>query len=473
MTVSIATIGSNQTGLLTSQGIGSGLNIASLVSSLVTAEISPQQTLIQSSQTADQATISALGTLQSTLSSLQSAADAITTGGALSQLTASSSNSSVFTATAGTGAVAGSYQVQVQTLAQANTIESSVFSSASAAVGTGPYSITAGGKTFSVTLDSSNDTLSGLASAINSSSSNSGVSATVVNATGGSYLLLSATQSGTANAVSVSSSAPISFTSVQGAADATGTIAGLPFDSSSNIVSNVLTGVTLNLAGTSASGTTQTLTVSADTQSAVGAVQSFVSAYNTALSLVNSDTAYTPGTTSGTTTTAGTAGPLQGDVGIENLLQQMQSITSGSVGSTSATGFTTLSQLGISFSATDGTMTLNATTLTNALQQNPTAVQNLFSGTGGIGSQLDTLVNNYSGASGVIDGETGALQNQLDNMNNQLTALNSQSAQLTAMYNQEFNAMDSVVAAYKDTSSLLTQLYAPRTTSSSGSSSGS
>ncbi|MBL6750914.1 MAG: flagellar filament capping protein FliD [Nevskia sp.] len=472
MTTSLSTIGSNATGLVTSQGLGSGLNIASLVSSLVSAEIQPQQTLIQSRQTADQATLSALGTLKSALSSLQSVTDSIATGGALSQLTAQSSSSTVFTASAGSGAVAGSYQVQVQTLAQANTIKSSVFSSASAAVGTGPYSITAGGKTFSVTLDSSNDTLSGLASAINGASANSGVSATIVNATDGAYLLLSATQSGTANAVSVDASAPIGFTSVQDASDATGTIAGLSFKSSSNIVSNVLTGVTLNLAGASATGTTQTLTVSANTQSAANAVQSFVTAYNTALSLIASDTAYTPGTTSGSTTTAGSAGPLQGDVGIASLMQQMESIAGSSLGPASANAFSTLSQIGISFSTTDGTMTLNSTTLNNALQQNPGAVQNLFSGTDGVGKQFDTLISSFAGTSRVIDSKTGALQSQLDAMTNQLTALNSQSAQLTAMYNQEFNAMDSAVAAYKNTSSLLTQLYAPRATNSNTSSGG-
>jgi flagellar hook-associated protein 2 len=468
MTVSIATAGSNVIAPVTEQGLGSGQNISSLVTSLVSATIEPQQTLLQASQTTDQATISALGTLQSTLSSLQSAEAALTTGGALTQMTASSSDSSVFTATAGTGAVAGTYQVQVQTLAQGNTLESTEFSSQNATVGTGPYTFTAGGSSFSVTLDSSDDTLSGLAQAINGASDNSGVSASIINGTSGSYLLLSATQTGTANAVSVASSSPISFSSIQGATDATGTIDNLPFDSASNIVANALSNVTLNLASASPD-TTQTLTVGADTSSAANAVQTFVSAYNSALQLLTSDTAYTPSTTSSSSSSSssGTAGPLLGDVAIEGVMQQLQSIVGGSTGSGV---FSMLSQVGVSTNS-DGTLSLNSTELQSALQQDPQAVQSLFSGNKGIGTQLDTLLNSVAGASGMIDTETNAQQTDINNINNQLSLLTQQSTTLTAQYNAEFNAMDNIVAAYKSTESLLTQLYTPQTSSDSSSSS--
>jgi flagellar hook-associated protein 2 len=469
MTVSIATAGSNVIAPVTEQGLGSGQNISSLVTSLVSATIEPQQTLLQASQTTDQATISALGTLQSTLSSLQSAEAALTTGGALTQMTASSSDSSVFTATAGTGAVAGTYQVQVQTLAQGNTLESTEFSSQNATVGTGPYTFTAGGSSFSVTLDSSDDTLSGLAQAINGASDNSGVSASIINGTGGSYLLLSATQTGTANAVSVASSSPISFSSIQGATDATGTIDNLPFDSASNIVANALSNVTLNLASASPD-TTQTLTVGADTSSAANAVQTFVSAYNSALQLLTSDTAYTPSTTSSSSSSSssGTAGPLLGDVAIEGVMQQLQSIVGGST--TGSGVFSMLSQVGVSTNS-DGTLSLNSTELQSALQQDPQAVQSLFSGSKGIGTQLDTLLNSVAGASGMIDTETNAQQTDINNINNQLSLLTQQSTTLTAQYNAEFNAMDNIVAAYKSTESLLTQLYTPQTSSDSSSSS--
>lgn len=463
MTVSLATAGTHTTGTLTSTGLGSGLDINTMVTAIVNAAIQPQQTLLQANQAADQTTISALGAVKSALSSLQTAVDAISTGGALSQLSAKSSDSTVFTASAGSGAVAGSYQVQVQTLAQANSIKSTAFGSASAAVTDGTYGITAGGKTFNVTVDSSNDTLSGLAAAINGASDNSGVSATVINSSSGSYLLLSATQTGTANAVSVS--APISFSTVQPAADATGTIAGLPFDSASNVVSDVLTGVSLSLASASPN-TTQTLTVSANAQSAANAVQSFVSAYNAAVSLLGSDTAYTPGSGSGSSATAGSAGPLLGNVAISGLMYRLQSIVAG--GNGAGSGFTSLSQIGLSVN-TDGSLSVNSATLSAALQSNAAGVKSLFTGSGGIGTQLDSLLSNVVGAGGSIDSQTTVLQTQIGDITSKLNDLTTRQSQLTQQYFAQFNAMDSVVAAYKNTSSLLTQLYAPRAVNSSGS----
>jgi flagellar hook-associated protein 2 len=468
MTVSLSTAGTHNTGTLTSTGLGSGLDINTMVTAIVNATIQPQQNRLQAYQTADQSTISALGVLKSVLSSLQTAADSITTGGALSQLSASVSDSSVFTASAGTGAVAGSYQVQIQTLAKANVIKSTAYASADAAVSDGTYTLSAGGKTFSVTVGAGSDTLSGLADAINNASDNSGVSATVVNASNGSYLLLSATQSGVANAVSMSASpGGMSFTSVQDAADATGTIAGLPFDSASNVVSGVLKGVTLSLASASPN-TTQTLNVSANTKAAATAVQSFVSAYNTAISLITADTKYTPGSGSGASATSGTAGPLQGDVSIQSLQQQLQAIIGGGV---SGGTFTSLSQLGLSFND-DGTIAVDNTKLNTALQQNGAAVQSLFSGSQGLGTRLDTLLGNYAGASGVIDNKTSVLNDQVGTITSQLNDLTARQTQLTAQYYAQFNAMDSVVAGYKSTSSLLTQLYAPRTQNSNGSSGG-
>jgi flagellar hook-associated protein 2 len=292
------------------------------------------------------------------------------------------------------------------------------------------------------------------------------MTASIVNGTGGSYLLLSATQTGTANAVSVSSSSPISFTTVQPASDATGTIDGLSFDSSTNVVSNVLSNVTLSLASASPD-TTQTLTVSADASSAATAMQNFVTAYNSALALISTDTAYTP-PSSGSDSSSGTPGPLLGDLGVENVFQKLQSIVGGGTGSSSS-AFSLLSQIGVS-TAADGTLSLDTSTFDSALQQNPGAVQSLFSGSHGIGTQLDTLLNSVAGPGGTLDSETSGLQTDVSNITNQLTQLTAQSAQLTAQYNAEFNAMDNVVAAYKSTENLLTQLYAPKTSSTSSSS---
>ena len=249
----------------------------------------------------------------------------------------------------------------------------------------------------------------------------------------------------------------------QSAADATGTIDGLAFDSASNIVSGVLSNITLNLSS-AAPNSTETLTVAADTTSAATAVQSFVTAYNAALSLINSATAFTPGSTD---SASGTAGPLLGDLAIESVGRQLQSIVGSSAGS-ATNAFTMLSQIGVTIGS-DGTLSVDSDTLNSALQQNPTAVKSMFTGSNGLGTQLDTLLNTVIGAGGTISTKTTALQSQIDGITSQLSALTARQTQLTAQYNAQFNAMDSVVAAYKNTSNLLTQLYAPRTGNSSGS----
>src|ERR1700756_4261636 len=108
MSVSLSTAGVPTTGTVTSTGLGSGLDINSIVSAIVNAQINPKQTLLQSGQAADQTSISALGQVKSALSNLQNAVEAIATGGALSQLSAQTSSQAVFSATAGSGAVSGS-----------------------------------------------------------------------------------------------------------------------------------------------------------------------------------------------------------------------------------------------------------------------------------------------------------------------------------------------------------------------------
>jgi len=467
MTVSLNTSATAATPTVTSTGLGSGLNVNSIVTSLVSATIQPQQTLLTNTQTSDQATLSALAQVKSSLSSLQSSVDAITSGGALKQLTATTGNSAVFSATAGSGAVAGSYQVQVTQLAQANTIASSAYTSSTAAVGAGTYSISAGSTNFSVTMTATN-TLADLRDAINSSSSNSGVSATIVNGSDGAHLLLSSSQTGTANAVALSSTSSISFSTIRAASDAQVSVDGFNYTSSSNIVTGALDGVTLNLASASP-GTDISLNVSADQNAAANAIQTFVSAYNSTLSLINQSTAYTPGATSGA---AGSSGPLLGDLTIQRLSQQLQSIVGNGV--TGTGGFNLLSQIGVT-EATDGSLSVNSTTLNSALQQNSTAVQNLFSASGsGIGSQFDTLLNNYVSTGGTIDSESKGVQSQLDDIASKLSDLTTKQSDLQTRLFAQFNAMDAAVGKYKSIGSFLTTYAASinGTSSTSSSSSG-
>jgi flagellar hook-associated protein 2 len=446
---------------VTSAGLGTNLDVSTIVPSLVNAEIAPMMTQLQSSQAADSSTISALGTVKSTLSSLQSALEAITTGGALSSLVASSGNSSVFTAVASSNAVAGTYNIEVDTLAKTNTIVSGNYTDANTVVGDGTITINAGGSSFDVTLSSGNDTLSNLRDAINNASNNTGVTATIITSTDGAHLLLSSTQTGTANAVSVNSPL-MSFTTPAGdeASDAKIFVDGYEYDSGSNVITGAIDGVTLNLV--SAQPDTQnTLTVASNTQGAVSAVQSFVNAYNTALTTLQQATAYDASTQQ--------AGPLLGDISMQSLLGQMQSITGGSL-PTPVFNVSALSQIGITTNK-DGTLSVDSDTLTAALQSNLQGVQTLLSKANtSLGAKLDTVLTGFVGSGGLIDAETTSLQTDVTNLQSQITALNQRSADLTTMYTNEFNSIGTLVSQYTNMSSYITQLTAQFSKSTSSSS---
>src|SRR5580692_8310685 len=184
---------------------GSVINVSSLVSQLVAATQAPQEALINNQTQAVTTQISALGTLKSSLSTFQSALSALDSPSAFDTETANTSNSAVFTATATSGAPVGTYSVSVTQLAQAEQILSgSLATSGSTTLGTGTLQLSLGTTSFSVNIGSSDNTLDGIAAAINSASGNPGITATVLQGTDGAHLLLSSTQTGAANTLQVS-----------------------------------------------------------------------------------------------------------------------------------------------------------------------------------------------------------------------------------------------------------------------------
>ncbi len=450
MALTLSTIGASTTGTVSSPGLGSGIDINTLVTNLVAATITPQQNLITQQQSQDTATISALGAAQSVLFGLQASVNALTTGGALGDLTATSSSTANFTAVASSSAVQGNYTVKVDTLAQANTISSAAYSSSSAVVGNGNVTITAGGSSFSVSLSGSEDTLQDLANAINSSPDNSGVSASIITSTDGAHLVLNATKTGVSNAVSVSSSLLQPFSTVQDASDSKVFVDGFEYDSSSNTITGALSGVTLNLLAADQANT-YNLTVSPDTASASSAIAAFVQSYNTAIGTLLNDTSYDSVT--------GQGGSLLGNSGVTSALQRLQGIESSSVSSNGANAITTLSQLGITVNS-DGSLSLDSTTLNAALSQNLNSVQNLLSGPNGIMTQLSTVIENVAGPSGVLNSQAQSYQTDYQNLSHQLTDLQAESQQLTQRYLSQFNAMNAYVAQYNQLSNMLTQTFA-------------
>ena len=186
------------------------------------------------------------------------------------------------------------------------------------------------------------------------------------------------------------------FTQAVAGANASLTVDGVPIDSASNTVAGAISGVTLDLLG-AAPGSPFSLTVASDASTISTAINQFVTDYNTAIGLVNSQFADTSSTdSSGTTTTS--QGVLASDptvVSLQSTLEQALSYVA-----TPATGTTTVStlaDLGITV-ANDGTLSVDSTTLDNALTNNPTDVQNFFEGTAlnGFANTTYNALNNFT-----------------------------------------------------------------------------
>ena len=461
--------------VITSTGIGSGLNISAIVSTLTTAYGAAQNNQIQTQQNTLDSEVSAYGTFTSALDTLQGTLANLEDPNTLAGFTATVGDKTIASATASSDAVAGQYSLEVQNLATAATLTSTPVASGGSAVGTGTLTITVGGASTSINIDSTDNTLAGIASAINSAPNNPGVSASVITTSAGARLVLSGTATGAANTITVTQSGGdgglsalvydpadniTNLTLTQPPLDANFTINGYAATSPSNVVSTAISGLTLNLVGESAANTPTTLTVAADPTTAQTSITAFVTALNGLLTTVQSLTGYDA--------TTQTAGALQGDPTLEGFQNQLENIlnviNSGGTG-----GIQSLTDLGITANA-QGTYDTNTTTLGNVLTANVASVGNLLGGTNGLATQVDNLITQYTQPGGLLATINTGFQTGLTNLANQQTALNAELATYSATLTAQYNAMDAAVAALKETQTYLTAEFNPSSVSSSSSS---
>src|SRR3984957_16353709 len=241
--------------LITSTGIGSGLDISAIVSSLTTAFGAAQTSQLTNQQNTLDSQVSAYGTFTAALDTLQAALTPLQDPSQLAGFSATVADKNIASATTTSDAVAGNYSLLVNNLATVATATSAPLSG-TAAIGTGTLTIAVGGASTVINIDSTNNTLAGIAAAINSSP-NVGVSASVITTTDGSRLVLTGTATGAANQIAVTPSggdgglAALALTTVP-AQDASFSINGFPATSGSNVVANAISGVTINLQQASA-----------------------------------------------------------------------------------------------------------------------------------------------------------------------------------------------------------------------------
>ena len=432
---------------------GSSLDVNTLVQALVTGKTAGRAAAIAQQQQSSNAMLSALGTIKSALNALKTSLAGLADGSLFSQFAATASGKGI-AATVSTGAAAGSYAVSVEQLASAHQISSKAYAH-DAALGAGTLTIGVAGASMSIDLDSKNNTLAGVAAAINGSSKNPGVTASIVKGSDGEHLVLTSKQTGAANTVSISAGpgvdagfATANFKQVAAAQDAKLTVSGNSVTSASNIVKDALTGVTLSLAP-GAVGTTQTVSVESDTTAIGKAVQGFADAYNAWVSAQKAQSAYDPGSRA--------AAPLLGDSMLNSAVNGIAGIMASAVTIEGKTY--SLAQIGLDLKH-DGTLDFSASKLQSALSADPTMVSSVFNGKNGIGQQLDKLLNEYTLSSvGQMDKRTASVNAELSALSKQQSELATYQQTLTAQYNAQFTALNRLLTSVNNSKTYLNHLF--------------
>jgi len=433
---------------------GTGFDVASTVTSILAVEQSiedPWKTQLANLKAQDTA-FSTLGTDLATLAtSLQSLTDF---NGVFSEKQGSSSNTEVLTLTsASTSAIAGSHTIIVNSLAQTSSNYSNRITNASDTL-SGSLSIQIGsGASKSITVDSTNNTLAGLATAINSASM--GVVASVVKDSTGSRLTLVSSTSGAAGQITLSSSledsttsTALSFQTGQTGADASLNVDGLDTTSASNTVTGAIPGVTFQLLSTSSSSSQVQVQITNNNSAIETAVNSFVTAYNAVISDI---------TTQEGKDSSGKAEPLYGDATLALIQNQL---TTGLLGGAASGSINSITQLGLSLGR-DGKLTLNASDLDSALNANFSAITGFLQNSGSFGQTFTTTLNGLSststkGAIYLAQQQNTAQEAALNkSISDQDARIASDKTRLTA----ELNTANQILQSIPDQVNQINQLY--------------
>lgn len=449
--------------ILTALGAGSGIDTSALVSSLVSASRAPKQTSITNLQSLNDARISALASAVSSLDTFANALTEVLSGAAYTGSPASNDASIATVSLLSGGTPTGMpAQLTVEQLASARVLTSSVNSGATSSTAVGTGTMTIGGKT--ITIDSSNNSYSGLASAINAAGA--GVTASVVTDANGTRLVFKG-QTGAANDFSISTTADDSssvlaglgwsgtnsatMTSSSDPLNAKITLDGMDYEYASNSVDGAIPYLQIDL-NKASPGTKVTLSMSQPTSGIADLLKEYVSAYNTLMTGLNTATAKGADSSS--------AGVLNGVSGVRDMKKQLAAITSTQL---SATGtYKTLADIGINTNR-DGTLSLDSTVLAKALENDPTGVTNMINpqtsttANPGLSSLMDTVRDKIELEDGPIKLAQKRYQDMATDFTDQLEKLDEQMTNYEAQLTSIYAAMETRLNAFKATQSYLEQ----------------
>ena len=468
---------------ISSAGIGSGLDVNSIVTQLMNVEKLPLQNL-QSAASTMQTQLSAFGQVQSLVSALHDSMAPLLASSSYSLTTSSSSDSASVSVGSSASATAGSYAVSVTSLAASQVVVSASgqFTDANATVGSGTltlrqgswdanrtsFSPATGSSDVSVAI-SSGDTLAGIRDKINAA--NAGVTASIVIDANGARLALQSTSTGAAsgfrltvadddgNSADSSGLSRLAFdpasgaaqmTLTQTAANAQATVNGISVSSATNQLSDVVQGMSFSLNKLTTSPVS--ISVTRNTDALKTMVSSVVSAYNALAQTLTQATAYNP--------TTKQAALLQGNATAQGIQNQMRSLVSG--GALASSVFSTLSTVGVEYQK-DGTLKVNDTKLTAAvgnlseLQKALTRSDGAGANTNGFITRLSAWTDGLLASTGTLPNQTHSIQARIDANSKDQARLNTKLALVEQRMRAQYTALDSTMSNANALSKYVTQ----------------
>lgn len=373
---------------ISSLGAGSGVLNSDLVDQLVAAEREPKENRLTQRTERTEALISAYGTLRSAVTELRLPMRQLGSADSLKSFSATSSGSGVDVSVSGSDASRGSYNVDVTSLASSQALATrETFADRDAtSVGQGTLTLSVGDKVTEITIGDDNDTLQGLANSINDA--NAGVSAGIIDTGNGFQLVLSADETGTANAVSISAAdSDGNNTDAQGlsrfafngdmaadsglkqtieASDAKMSINGVEVTRSTNTIDDVVDGLSFNLTALGQSN----VKVEQDTAKVAERVQAFVDKFNELQGTISELTSFDPETGQGSI--------LTGDSTVRNIQNQLKRVISDIVPGLENANVRSLADVGISTDFRSGELQFDSQRFQQQLRENPDDVTALF-----------------------------------------------------------------------------------------------
>jgi flagellar hook-associated protein 2 len=432
--------------MISAPGVGSGLDVNSIVQQLMAIERRPLNRL-EADKRDLQTQLSAFGQLKSALSTFQSAFADLKSLDAFEVYKAESADEAAFTATTNSSAAVGSSDIQVISIAEAHKMGSlAIADTDTTTLGGAGDQLTAtiNGNAFSV--DIGGMTLSQIRTAINEAPDNTGISATIITENSGSNrLVLTATETGNDNALN------LSFSGSVGTAlgmtdnndplqlDAEMLVDGIyTITRASNTIDDAISGVTLNLLNESTSAAQ--LTISRDTGKVQETVQGFADAFNELNSMINS--------------LSGEGNDLEADSTIRNIENQIRDVFNTTpVGLTTSLSY--LSEIGLSFQR-DGTLSLDTDTLDDAINSDFAGVAELFaSDDQGYLFRLDTLIDNFVFTDGLIDTREDGINSRIDTTDKRISDMEYRLELREQRLFNQFARLDELMGQLNGTSQFL------------------